>query len=222
MNGDRPVVFLVDDDAAVRRALERMLQARSCEIRAFGSALDFLAAHDSEAAGCIILDLALPGMDGLQIQERLTAGGCHSPIIFLTGQADIPTSVRAIKAGALNVLDKPVEKSQLLRAFDEALDIDAAQRQIGSALSAAEHRLGTLTPRERQVLEHVVSGRLNKQIAAELGVVEDTVKMHRGRAMRKLGVRSLADLVRFMLRASRTVMCDDVDVPARDVRARYR
>jgi FixJ family two-component response regulator len=199
---DQAVVFVVDDDPAVRRTLERMLRAKGCEVRTFGSASEFLGAHDLKPAGCIILDLALPGMDGLELQRRLAAEGCRTPIVFLTAQGDIPTSVRAIKAGAVNVLDKPVEKAHLLRALDEALDIDAAQRQMGSVRSAAEHRLGTLTARERQVLEHVVAGRLNKQIAADLGVVEDTVKMHRGRAMRKLGVRSLAELVRFMLRAS--------------------
>jgi FixJ family two-component response regulator len=202
MRACSPVVFIVDDDIAERHALERMLDARDCEVRAFGSAHEFLAAHRSEPAGCIILDLALPGIDGLRLLECLAAEGCHSPIIFLAWHGDIPTSVRAIKAGAVNVLDKPVEKAQFLGAIDEALDIDAARRHLGSVLSTAEHLLGTLTPREREVLEHVVAGRLNKQIAADLGVVEDTVKMHRARVMRKLGVRSLAELVRFMLRAS--------------------
>jgi FixJ family two-component response regulator len=197
----RPIVFVVDNDPAVRAALEGTLHARGCEVRAFGSAEEFLAAHHA-AAECIILDLALSTIDGLQVQERLAAEGCHSPIIFLTAYEDIPTSVRAIRAGALDVLAKPVERAQLLRALDEALSLYAEQHRLRSVLSAAEHRLRTLTPRERQVLEYVVAGRLNKQIAADLGVVEDTVKMHRARAMRKLGVRSLAELVHFMLLAS--------------------
>lgn len=196
----RPVVFIVDDDPAVRCALERVLHGRGCEVRAFGSAREFLLAYDPTPAGCIILDLVLPETDGLEVQEHLAAMGCRHPILFLTGHGDIPACVRAIKAGALNFLDKPVEDAQLLRALDEALAIDAEQRRLGSFRSAAEHRLETLTPREREVIDHVVAGRLNKQIAADLGVVEDTVKMHRARAMQKLGVRSVAELARLLLR----------------------
>lgn len=192
-----PVIYIVDDDPSVRRALERLLQARPCRVRAFGSAAEFLAAHDPEPAGCIILDLALPELSGLEVQEYLMAIGCHRPVIFLTGNGDIATSVRAMKVGAVNFLTKPVESLKLFCALQEALDIDARQRRADSLRIMLEQRLKTLTRRERQVLEQVVAGRLNKQIAADLGTVEKTIKVHRARVMQKMGVRSLAELVRF-------------------------
>jgi FixJ family two-component response regulator len=191
-----PVVFAIDDDAVWRRAIQRLLSGRHFEVRVFGTAADFLAVHDPQAAGCILLDFALPEMDGLELQECLLARGCRLPIIFVSGRADVLTSVCAMRAGALNFLTKPVRESQLLHALDEALEIDAAQRRLSSARSTRARRLARLTPRERQVLDYVVAGRMNKQIAADLGTVEQTVKVHRARVMRKLGVRSLAELVR--------------------------
>lgn len=190
------VVFIVDDDAEVRRALGRVLRSAAYQIRSFGSAADFLAAHDPGIVGCVILDLAMPELNGLEVQAALASSGCHRPIIFLTGNGSIATSVCAMRAGAVNFLTKPVENNELFAAVEEALKIDVAQRRIGSQRHAAAQRLGTLTPRERQVLDHVVAGRLNKQIAADLGTVEKTIKVHRARVMQKMGTRSLAELVR--------------------------
>src|SRR5262245_30981225 len=180
-------VFVVDDDAEVRRALGRLLRSAGYETRTFGSAIEFLAAHDPEPAGCIILDLAMPELDGLEVQASLAASGCRRPIIFLTGNGSIPMTVMAIKAGPVNFLTKPVEDRKLFAAVEEALRIDAAERQRGSLHHDVAERLGTLTPRERQVLERVVAGRFNKQIAADLGTVEKTIKVHRARVMHKMG-----------------------------------
>lgn len=190
------IVFIVDDDADVRRALQRLLRSAAYETRAFGSAADFLAAHDPGIVGCVILDLAMPELNGLEVQAALTTSGCHRPIIFLSGNGSIATSVSAMRAGAVNFLTKPVENSELFAAVEEALSIDVAERRMESLRHAAAERLGTLTPRERQVLDHVVAGRLNKQIAADLGTVEKTIKVHRARVMQKMGTRSLAELVR--------------------------
>lgn len=189
------VVFIVDDDAEVRRALGRVLRSAAYMIRPFGSAVEFLAAHDPQIAGCVILDLAMPELNGLEVQAALASSGCRRPIIFLTGNGSIATSVSAMRAGAVNFLTKPVDNGELFAAVEEALRIDVAERSIVSHRCAAVERLGTLTPRERQVLDHVVAGRLNKQIAADLGTVEKTVKVHRARVMQKMGTRSLAELV---------------------------
>lgn len=188
-------VFIVDDDPDVRRALERLLHAESYVTRAFGSALDFLTQHEPEQAGCIILDVAMPGLDGLQLQQHLAAAGLRRPIIFISGRSDIPKSVRAMKAGAVNFLTKPVDAGELLAAVREALAVDAARRAECSSRDAAAALLATLTRRERQVLEKVIAGRLNKQIAAELGTVEKTIKVHRSRVMRKMRAGSLPELV---------------------------
>jgi FixJ family two-component response regulator len=196
MDKPRATVFIVDDDADVRRALGRLLRSAAYETRSFGSAADFLAAYDPEPAGCILLDLAMGEFGGLEVQASLRAAGWRRPIIFLTGNGSIETSVTAIRAGAVNFLTKPVENRELFAAVEEALRIDETERQKGSMRLALEARLGTLTPRERQVLEHVVAGRLNKQIAADLGTVEKTIKVHRARVMHKMGARSLAELVR--------------------------
>jgi FixJ family two-component response regulator len=196
MDKPRATVFIVDDDAEVRRALGRLLNSATYEAREFGSATEFLAAHDPEPAGCIILDLAMGDFGGLEVQASLAAAGCRRPIIFLTGNGSIESSVTAIRAGAVNFLTKPVGDQDLFAAIEEALRIDAAERQKGVFRVALEGRLGTLTPRERQVLDRVVAGRLNKQIAADLGIVEKTTKVHRARVMHKMGARSLAELVR--------------------------
>jgi FixJ family two-component response regulator len=196
MNALPTVLFIVDDDPEVRRALARLLRTAGYVTRGFGSASEFLISGEARhTAGCIILDLAMPGLGGLELQQCLIASGCHRPIIFLTGNGDISKSVRAMKAGAVNFLTKPVDDRELFSAVEEALALDAADRAAWSTRHAAAARLNTLTPRERQVLEQVVAGRLNKQIAAELGTVEKTIKVHRARVMRKMQANSLVELV---------------------------
>jgi FixJ family two-component response regulator len=191
-----PAVFVVDDDADVRRAIGRLLRSASYDVRLFSSSAEFLTAHDPELAGCAILDLAMPDMSGLEVQATLAVSGCIRPIIFLSGNGSIATSVTAMRAGAVTFLTKPVENRDLFAAIDEGLRIDAEERARGCRRHAVVERLETLTPRERQVLAYVVAGRLNKQIAAELGTVLKTIKVHRARVMQKMGVRSLAQLVR--------------------------
>jgi FixJ family two-component response regulator len=192
-----PEVCVVDDDPEIQRALARLLRSAGYNTRAFGSGTELLVSGGAlTSAGCIILDVVLPGVDGLELQERLVASGCARPIIFLTGHGDIPMSVRAMKAGAVDFLTKPVDSQELLTAVDEALRLDAAQRAVFSTRSVVAERLNTLSPRERQVLEQVVAGRLNKEIAAELGIVEKTIKIHRARVMRKMRAASLVELLR--------------------------
>jgi len=189
-------IFLVDDDGGVLKGLSRLLRASGYEPRPYGSPEQFLAEHDPDVPGCVILDLTMPGIDGLQVQQRLAEQDPDRAVIFLTGTGDIPTSVRAMKAGAVDFLTKPVQQESLLAALESARQRDDQARAERSGREAFECRLARLTPRERQVLDHVVIGRLNKQIAAELGTVEKTIKVHRGRLMAKLEVRSVAELVR--------------------------
>ncbi len=196
MNDDTATVFLVDDDPSVLRALTRLLRAGGHQVSAFGSPRDFLAQHDAAVPGCVVLDLTMPGLNGLELQTALAAAGCQRPVIFVSGQGDVPSSVRAMKAGAVDFLTKPVSEEDLLAAIGRAIERDRLMRQARGELSAIAERLDTLTPREREVLRHVVAGQPNKQIAADLGTVEKTVKVHRSRVMGKMGVRSLADLVR--------------------------
>jgi FixJ family two-component response regulator len=190
------IIYIVDDEADVRKALSRLLRSAGYTTRLFGSAGEFLVSGEARfSAGCIILDLAMPGLNGLELQEHLATSDCHRPIIFLTGNGDISKSVRAMKAGAVNFLTKPVDDNELLRAVEEALRVDASGRALWSLRHSASEKLDTLTPRERQVFEKVVAGRLNKQIAAELGIVEKTIKVHRSRMMRKMHATSVVDLV---------------------------
>ncbi len=196
MNKPGATVFVVDDDADLRRALVRLLRSASYDTRAYASSSEFLAAHDPDLAGCVILDLALPGMNGLEVQASLTQSDCTRPVIFLSGNGSIAATVKAMRAGAVTFLTKPVDNRDLFSAIDEGLRLDAEERQRGSCRHAVLERLATLTPRERQVLTHVVAGRLNKQIAADLGTVLKTIKVHRARVMQKMGARSLAQLVR--------------------------
>jgi FixJ family two-component response regulator len=187
---------VVDDDPSVLRALTRLFAAAGLEARGFPSPAAFLQAHDPTTPGCLVLDLALPGLDGLELQQALTVSDCARPIVFITGRGDIPTSVRAMKGGAVDFLTKPVNDKDLLAAVRNALEIDRLARETQVEMEALRERLASLTPREREVLGQVVAGRLNKQIAADLGTVEKTIKVHRGRIMEKMAVRSLADLVR--------------------------
>ncbi len=189
-------VFLVDDEPELRQALIRLLKAEGLEVEGFGSAPDFLARVTADTTGCLVLDLSMPGLDGLELQERLTATDAKLGIVFLTGHGDIPTSVRAIKAGALDFLTKPVRRDDLVRAVRAALDHAGAQHAAAAANAALRSRYGQLTPREREVFTHVIAGKLNKVIAADLGTTEQTIKVHRARVMEKLAVDSVAGLVR--------------------------
>ncbi|CAN7570300.1 response regulator [Bradyrhizobium sp. LjRoot220] len=198
---DEFTVYLVDDDAGVRRGLSRLLRAKGYDVQAYASPQGFLEHHDPAAPGCALLDVAMPGLNGLGLQQALTERGSHRPVIFITGQGDVPTSVRAMKAGALDFLTKPVKETDLLEAVERARRRDAEHRLADSELGSIQAKISTLTPREREVLAHVVAGRLNKQIAGDLGTVEKTIKVHRSRMMEKLGVRGVADLVRLAEKA---------------------
>ncbi len=201
MEDAAPTVYLVDDDPDLLKALQRLLQSAGMQVAAFGSAQQFLQDHDRLAQGCLVLDLALPGLDGLQLQRALAQQGSPLPIVFLTGRGDIAASVQAMKHGATDFLTKPVDDAELLAAIHEALATDRQRRQAHGERNRIAGQLAGLTERERQVLEQVAAGRLNKQIAADLGTVEKTIKFHRGNLMRKLGVGSVADLVRLAERA---------------------
>jgi FixJ family two-component response regulator/EAL domain-containing protein (putative c-di-GMP-specific phosphodiesterase class I) len=201
MSGRSPTVYAVDDDPAVLKSLGRLLRSAGWNVVTFASAREFLEQIGPEAPGCAVLDLSMPEMGGLELQRELEARGCHLPILFLTGQADIPSTVQAMKRGAVDFLTKPVEDEELLAAVRRAVETDAAARRESAEIVAIRTRLDTLTPREREVLEGVVSGKLNKQIAADLGTVEKTIKVQRGRVMEKMQAASLADLVRLAQRA---------------------
>jgi FixJ family two-component response regulator len=194
-------VYVIDDDPAVLKALTRLLGTAGLPVRAYLSPHAFLEDDEARGSGCLVLDLCLPGLNGLELQRELAAAGRDSAIVFITGHGDVPTSVRAMKAGAVDFLTKPFDDQDLLGAVRSALRRAAGARKVHEERQVVERRLATLTARERQVLEGVVRGRLNKQIAAELGIVEKTIKVHRARVMTKLGVRSLADLVRLAVRA---------------------
>jgi FixJ family two-component response regulator len=198
-------VFLVDDDAGVLKALSRLLHTKGYETCAFTSAQEFLEEHDPARPGCAIFDISMPGLDGLALQQIFKTGGHQRPVIFLTGKGDIPKTVQAMKAGAIDFLTKPVKNMVLLDAVARAEAADARVRQGLAELTVIEAKIASLTPREREVLSHVIAGRLNKQIAADLGTAEKTIKVHRGRMMDKLGVRTVADLVRLSEKAGITV-----------------
>jgi FixJ family two-component response regulator len=199
--GETFTVYLVDDDPGVLKAVSRLLRTKGYDVRSFSSAQEFLEQHDAAVPGCAVFDVSMPGLDGLALQQAFKASGNQRPVIFITGKGDIPQSVRAIKAGAIDFLTKPVRDKDLLGAISRAEEIDTITRQTRAELATIEVKLATLTPREREVLTHVIAGRLNKQIAGDLGTVEKTIKVHRGRMMDKLGVRSVADLVRLAEKA---------------------
>ena len=190
-------MYVVDDEPAVRKALWRLLRSKRMEVETFGSAEEFLGALEREPAGCAVLDVAMPGLDGLALQETLASRGIDLPIVFLTGRGDIPMSVRAMKAGAFDFLTKPVDGVALIDAVQRALKRGRSDLQKRREVSDIRRRLASLTPREREVLEGVVDGRLNKQIAGDLGISEKTVKVHRGRVMEKMAAGSLAELIHF-------------------------
>jgi FixJ family two-component response regulator len=191
-----PTVYVVDDEPAVLKAVARLLRSAGFRPETFGSAQQFIAQHQADTPGCLVLDVTMPGFTGLELQQWLAHTHDPLPIIFITAHGDVPTTVRAMKAGAADFLTKPVDEQALLSAVEYALRRDHELRAARARLASIRQRLDRLTPRERQVLEHVVSGQLNKQIAADLGTVEKTIKVHRARVMRKMGVVSLAQLVR--------------------------
>ena len=193
---DESIVYLVDDEPGMLRALTRLLRAEGYQVRGFTSAQEFLAREHHKGPSCLVLDVAMPELDGLQLQERLRQSGAGLPVVFLTGNGNVPLSVRAMKAGAEDFLTKPVNAQDLLRAVRAALQRATEQQAEREERAALEERLVALTPREREVLRHVIAGKMNKQIAAELGTGEQNIKVHRGRLMRKMGVSSVADLVR--------------------------
>ena len=196
MPSHSPTVFLLDDDPEMVKALTRLLRSKRFEVRGFTSVCAFLEACRPVDTACLVLDVTMPELDGLELQRLLTHQGILIPIIFLTGHGDIPTSVRAIKAGATDFLTKPVDAAALVQAVRAALQTAETRRQTIAETAALAPRLATLTPREREVMEHVVAGQLNKQIAADLGTGEQNIKLHSAHIMKKMGVESLPDLVR--------------------------
>lgn len=189
-------VFIVDDDASVRRALARVVRRAGWNAEACASAREFIDRYDPARPGCVVLDVSMPELGGLELQSRLRELGDPPPIVFLTGHADIAMSVAAMKAGAVNFLTKPASGREVIDAVREAMARDAEERRERAAHAQARARLALLSAREREVLERVVAGRLNKQIAAELGAAEKTIKVHRARVMEKMAAASLAELVR--------------------------
>jgi FixJ family two-component response regulator len=190
------LIYLVDDDASVLKAISRLLREAGYEVRAFQSPSDFLEQHDSEAVGCAVFDLAMTGLNGLDLHREMSARGYRRPTIFITGHGDVPSSVQAMKLGAVDFLTKPVHDEDLIEAVRAAVERDFAARRQLSELETVSKKVSQLTPREREVMDHVISGRLNKQIAAAMQISEKTVKVHRARVMAKMAVRSVAELVR--------------------------
>jgi FixJ family two-component response regulator len=203
MSGNEPIVYVVDDDGAVLKAVTRVLRSAGFNVAPYDSPHRFLREHDPSRRGCAVLDVAMPDIDGLELQRSLAVGSASvpRPIIFLTGRANVPQTVSAMKHGAVDFLTKPVDDASLLAAVRTALERDHRTRSDRANREEIECRLATLTPRERQVLAQVIAGRLNKQIAAELGTTEGTIKVHRARVMHKMGAGSVPDLVRIVERA---------------------
>lgn len=196
MNETEPIVFVVDDDPAVRDSVKKLITSVSLRVETFGSTREFLNAERPNAPACLVLDVRLPDVSGLEFQRDLAEANVAIPIIFITGHADVPMTVRAMKAGAVEFLTKPFRGQELLDAIQEAITKDRASRDDRAQVRELQARHDGLTPREKEVLELVVSGLLNKQIGAELGTSELTVKTHRGRVMQKMGADSVADLVK--------------------------
>jgi FixJ family two-component response regulator len=196
LSEERAVVFVVDDDPSMQRSLDSLLRSVGLDVRLFSSAHEFMRADRPDAPGCLVLDVRLPGMSGLTFQEELSKAGVALPIIFLTGHGDVPMTARAMKAGAAEFLTKPFDEQVLLDAIHAAIERDRGRRRDEASLAELKVRYGALTERERQVMKLVVAGRVNKQIAAELGLSLVTVKVHRGQVMRKMLARSVPDLVR--------------------------
>jgi len=199
MSSKEPTVFVVDDDPAVRDALRLLIRSVQLEVEVFASAHDFLRAIDGERAGCLVLDIRMPGMSGLELQERLAEEGVGLPVIMITGHGDVPMAVRALKTGAFDFIEKPFNDQVLLDCVKRALELDAKRRQEQYSRAQLRHKLAQLTPRERQVLDMVVQGKSNKVMAAELGVSQKTIEAHRAKVMEKTQARSLSELMRMIL-----------------------
>jgi FixJ family two-component response regulator len=195
MTSQPPTVFVVDDDASIRGALARLLHSAGYQTKTFASAESFLAQSHFDAPGCIVLDVRMPGLNGLELQQALAAADQQLPIVFITGHGDVPMSVRAMKAGAQDFLPKPFDDEELLKAVAQALNKSQREQNERTEVARIRRRVSSLTPREREVLCHVVAGQLNKQIAADLNIAEKTIKVHRARVMGKMGATSLAGLV---------------------------
>jgi RNA polymerase sigma factor (sigma-70 family) len=200
MNEPECVVFVIDDDPSVRRAIRRLIESVGLHVELFGSAQEFMANELPEVPSCLVLDIRLPGISGLDFQRQLAKAKIQIPIVFITAHGDIPMTVRAMKAGAVEFLTKPFRDQDLLDAIHLALERDRSRRQQEAELAALLERYKSLSPREREVVVMVASGKLNKQIAAQIGTAENTVKVHRSRAMEKMQANSLADLVKMMER----------------------
>ena len=197
-------IAIVDDDPSVREGLSSLIRSAGLQVETFASAQEFLARPGAEAPSCLVLDLQLPGLSGLDLQKRMAEVGLEIPIVFLTGHGNIPASVQAMKAGAVEFLTKPFDEQDLLQAIQEAIERDRRTRQQHAEMRELQNRYESLTAREQEVMQQVVSGLLNKQVAAELNITEYTVKIHRGRVMRKMHAESLADLVR---------MAENLEIP---------
>jgi FixJ family two-component response regulator len=195
MNETPPVVFVVDDEPSVRISLKRLLRSIGLEARTYASAQEFLHSERPDAPACLVLDIRLPGLSGLDLQQELAAASVDLPIIFVTGHGDIPMSVRAMKAGAVEFLTKPFREQDLLEAIQRGIERNRITRQQSAELRILQRRYALLTPREREVFPRVTSGLLNKQIAAEMGASEKTIKVHRGQVMQKMKAESLAHLI---------------------------
>jgi len=199
------IVFVVDDDPSIRRAIKRLVESVGLHVELFGSASEFMSSNHPEVASCLVLDIRLPGISGLDFQRQLAEANVHIPIIFITAHGDIPMSVRAMKAGAVEFLTKPFRDQDLLDAVQVGLERDRARRQRQAEIAILRQHLESLTPREREVLPLVVSGLANKQVAAEIGTTEATVKVHRSQLMKKMDADSLPELVR---------MAEKIGIPA--------
>jgi FixJ family two-component response regulator len=192
----KATVHVVDDDPSMREALQDLFHSMGLETRTYATARDFLATSVSDAPGCLVIDIRLPDINGLDFQVQLTQTGVRLPIVMMTGYGDIPMSVRAMKHGAVDFLPKPFKDQDMLDAVLAAIERDRERRAVDGDISKVQERFGTLSPREHQVMLLVSAGKMNKQVAGELGISEITVKIHRGAAMRKMGARTLADLIR--------------------------
>jgi FixJ family two-component response regulator len=196
-----PTVFIIDDDPSARRGLTRLIRAAGMKAESFSSAVGFLTSERREGPGCIVLDVRMPEMTGPELQEELAGADYSMPIVFISADSDVPIAARAMKRGAVDFLTKPVDKVDLLGAIRLSLAKDAGNRAQRDQKNSIHDRLGKLTPREREVMTWVITGMLNKQIAGELDITEETIKVHRGRVMQKLGVHSVAELVRLCAKA---------------------
>jgi len=199
MNSSTSTIFIVDDDTQVRQALALLMESVGLKVQTYPSADAYLEQFDPEAPGCLILDVRMPGMSGLELQARLAAEAVHPPVIIITGHGDVPMAVRAVQSGAVDFIEKPFNDQALLDSVHRALDLDAKQRGRAGKLAEVQSRLASLTPREQQVMKMVVTGKRNKVIALDLSVSQSTVEAHRAKVMEKMQAQSLSDLMRMVL-----------------------